>query len=117
MMTGRHPPQPGGRMMSEAEYDELGAYVEETLQLRADVARLQDAADATRALQPCGHPREAIRSSPYTGIQVSNWCGWCEDVDAKFQELERMRRSISFIAAQLRDLLDPPAIRKANDGV
>ena len=64
-------------------------------------------------LQPCGHPREAIRSSPYIGEQHSNWCGWCEDVDAKLQELERMRRSISFIAAQLRDLLDPPAIQEA----
>ena len=41
--------------------------------LRAEVARLKE-------LQPCGHPIQAIRSTPYIGDQHSNYCGWCLDV-------------------------------------
>ena len=32
-------------------------------------------------LQPCGHPIQAIRSTPYIGDQHSNYCGWCADVE------------------------------------
>ena len=32
-------------------------------------------------LQPCGHPVQAIRSTPYIGDQHSNYCGWCADVE------------------------------------
>ena len=31
-------------------------------------------------LQPCGHPREAIRTDPAMGKWTAHWCGWCEDV-------------------------------------
>ena len=40
----------------------------------AEVARLKE-------LQPCGHPVQAIRSTPYIGNQHSNYCGWCADVE------------------------------------
>jgi len=40
----------------------------------AEVARLKE-------LQPCGHPVQAIRSTPYIGDQHSNYCGWCADVE------------------------------------
>jgi len=32
-------------------------------------------------LQPCGHPIQVIRSTPYIGNQHSNYCGWCADVE------------------------------------
>ena len=55
-------------MVSEIEYDK---WVDE---YEAEIAKLKE-------LQPCGHPIQAIRSTPYIGDQHSNYCGWCADVE------------------------------------
>ena len=69
--------------------------------LEAEVARLQEALEirnepeqidpntseyhkafyAMGDMQLCGHPIQAIRSTPYIGDQHSNYCGWCADVE------------------------------------
>ena len=70
---------------------ELMEWEEEDLavvkQLRAEVARLKE-------LQPCGHPVQAIRSSPYIGDQHSSYCGWCADVDQLKEEIETWTRNL-----------------------
>ena len=53
-----------GAILSEHEIERL----------QAEVARLKE-------LQPCGHPIQAIRSTPYIDDQHSNYCGWCADVE------------------------------------
>ena len=62
----------------ECENHPLGIRVRE---LSAEVAQLKE-------LQPCGHPIQAIRSTPYLGDQHSNYCGWCADVDRFDREHE-----------------------------
>jgi len=58
----------------------------------AEVARLKE-------LQPCGHPIQAIRSTPYIGDQHSNYCGWCADIDAARQkERERCAQIVEDLA-------------------
>ena len=60
--------------------------------LRAEVARLKE-------LQPCGHPIQAIRSTPYIGDQHSNYCSWCADIDAARQkERERCAQIVEDLA-------------------
>ena len=76
--------------------------------LEAEVARLQEALEirnepeqidpntseyhkafyAMGDMQLCGHPIQAIRSTPYLGDQHSNYCGWCADVDRFDREHE-----------------------------
>ena len=55
----------------ECENHPLGIRVRE---LSAEVAQLKE-------FQPCGHPVQAIGSTPYIGNQHSNYCGWCADVE------------------------------------
>ena len=47
-----------------------------------------------RELQPCGHPVQAIRSTPYIGEQHSNWCGWCADV-AQFEREHELCQTLT----------------------
>jgi len=72
----------------------------------------QEATEAERELQPCGHPVQAIRSTPYIGEQHSNHCGWCVDVDRFGREHELSQAlTVELLAyrekvAQLREALE-----------
>ena len=74
--------------------------------LRAEVARLKE-------LQPCGHPIQAIRSTPYIGDQHSNYCGWCADVEHEHElcqsltaELLAYREKVARLREALKGYVD-----------
>ena len=49
----------------------------------------QEATEAERELQPCGHPVQAIQSGTddlVPGGEVTNWCGWCADIERLREE-------------------------------
>ena len=68
-------------MVSEIEYDK---WVDE---YEAEIAKLKE-------LQPCGHPVQAIRSTPYIGDQHSNYCGWCADI-ARFEREHELCQALT----------------------
>jgi len=68
----------------------------------AEVARLKE-------LQPCGHPVQAIRSTPYIGDQHSNYCGWCADVEHEHELCQTLTAELLAYrekVARLREALD-----------
>ena len=76
-------------------------------------------------LQPCGHPVQAIRSTPYIGDQHSNYCGWCADV-AQFEhelcqtltaELLAYREKVARLREALGNLIDFHATAPAEQTV
>jgi len=68
-------------LVSEIEYDK---WVDE---YEAEIAKLKE-------LQPCGHPVQAIRSTPYIGDQHSNYCGWCADI-ARFEREHELCQALT----------------------
>ena len=68
-------------------------------------------------LQPCGHPVQAIRSTPYIGDQHSNYCGWCADVEHEHElcqsltaELLAYREKVARLREALKKMLPWAAI-------
>ena len=115
----------GGRL------DVLEESYELLKELRADNARLLDTLAEYMAtpddgvevdappmqlrpeLQPCGHPIQAIRSTPYIGDQHSNYCGWCADVEHEHElcqaltaELLAYREKVAWLREALKGYVD-----------